>query len=128
MPRQRHLHLPLTPSLAAAPIEPPAPASTAPAPSYVCSYASGACTQALPGGYAVGDKVFFTGASQTTSNGGKVVHGQQCEVTGPGTGKWTEGVNVRFPGNKDSINCYLTSVRRPRAAPAAHPHAYVAPL
>ena len=82
----------------------------------------------LPGGYTVGDKVFFTGSSWTRPNGDKLVHGKQGEVTGPGTGKWTEGVKVRFPGNKDSINCYLTSVRRPRAAPAAHPHAYVAPL
>ncbi len=31
-------------------------------------------------------------------------------------------------GNKVNIDCYLTMVRRPRAAPAAHPHAYVAPL
>ena len=75
----------------------------------------------LPGGYKVGDQVFFTGPSQTTLNGDKLVHGRQGEVTGPGTGKWTEGVKVLFPCNEGSINCYLTNVRRPRAAPAAHP-------
>ena len=130
MLRQRHRRLPLTPSLAAAPFAPSAPASAAPAPSYVYTYASGACTQALPGGYTVGDKVFFTGASQTFADGDKLVHGQQGEVTGPATAESVKGkgVSVRFPGNKDSISCGLTTVRRPRAAPAAHHHAYVAPL
>ena len=116
--------------MAAAPIAPSAPASAAPAPSYVYAYASGACTQALPGGYAVGDKVFFTGASYTFSDGDKVVHGQQGEVVGPATNESVKGkaVAVRFPGNKGDVDCYLDTVRRPRAAPAAHPHAYVAPL
>ena len=78
----------------------------------------------------MGDKVFFTGASQTFADGDKLVHGQQGEVTGPATAESVKGkgVSVRFPGNKDSISCGLTTVRRPRAAPAAHHHAYVAPL
>ena len=119
--RRRHNPLPL--SLAAAPIAPSAPASAAPAPSYVYAYASGACTQALPGGYAVGDKVFFTGASATFPSGDKLVHGQQGEVTGPATSETHKGkgVKVLFAGNKSSVNCYLTSVRRLRAAPAATP-------
>ena len=75
----------------------------------------------LPGGYTVGDKVFFTGTSKTFASGNKLVHGQQGEVTGPATleGYISKGVRVLFPGNKDSINCYLTSVRRLRAASAA---------
>ena len=79
----------------------------------------GACAQALPGGYKVGEKVFFTGASQTASSGNKVVHGQQGEVMGSDDGG--ELVIVRFPGNMygnlyGDISCYLTSVCRLRAA------------
>ena len=77
----------------------------------------------LPGGYEVGEKVFYTGASQTWDDGDKLMHGRQGEVTGPGTGEWTEGVKVLFPGNKGNINLYLTDVRRLRAASAAHPPA-----
>ena len=77
----------------------------------------------------MGDTVFYTGTSWTTSNGDKVVHGQQGEVVGPGTRELTgKGVSVLFPGNKGNVSCYLNQVRRLRAAPAAHPHAYVAPL
>ena len=78
---------------------------------------------ALPGGYTVGEKVFYTGSSKTATTGHKVVHAQQGEVTGPAAleryiGK---GVSVRFPGNKGNVECWLTSVRRLRAAPAATP-------
>ena len=81
-------------------------------------------------GYKLGEKVFFTGASQTISDGYELVHGQQGEVTGPATNESVKGkgVDVLFPGNKGNISCPLTSVRRPRAAPAAHSHAYVVPL
>jgi hypothetical protein len=77
----------------------------------------------LPGGYTVGEKVFYTGASQALSNGDKVVHGQQGEVVGPATLETHKGkgVDVRFPGNKGGIDCYLTHVRRLRAASAASP-------
>ena len=75
----------------------------------------------LPGGYKVGEKVFFTGASQTVSTGDKVVHGQQGEVTGPATVESVKGkgVIVRFPGNKGNVCCFLTEVRCLRAASAA---------
>ena len=76
----------------------------------------------LPGGYRVGEKVFWTGANQTLSNGEKLVHGQQGEVVGPGTGEdGDKRVSVLFPGNKGNINCLLTTVRRLRAASAATP-------
>ena len=75
----------------------------------------------LPGGYTVGEKVFFTGANETVSTGDKIVHGQQGEVTGPATLETLKGkgVAVRFPGNKGNIECYLNTVRRLRAASAA---------
>ena len=83
----------------------------------------------LPGGWEVTDPVYFKGTSETFSNGDKLVHGQQGEVVGPATDEdGEEGVAVLFPGNKGNVQCYLTEVRRPHAAPAAHPHAYVAPL
>ena len=91
---------------------------------------SRAAPPALPGGYKVGDQVFFTGASETFPSGDKLVHGQQGEVTGPAALETHKGkgVAVRFPGNKGNVECLLTQVRRPRAAPAARAHAYVAPL
>ena len=67
----------------------------------------------------MGEKVFYTGASQTFASGNKLVHGQQGEVTGPGTGSLEgKGVAVRVPGNKGYVNCYLNTVRHLRAAPA----------
>jgi len=87
------------------------------------SATAGRGAQALPGGYKVDEKVFFTGASETVSSGDKLVHGQQGEVTGPANCEATKGkgVSVRFPGNKGSVNCYLAAVRRLRAASAATP-------
>jgi len=82
----------------------------------------------LPGGYTVGDKVFFTGTSWTSSRGYKLVHGQQGEVTGPYTDEnGEEGVAVLFPGNTGSIDCLLNLVRRRCAAPAPTPHPPLAP-
>ena len=80
---------------------------------------------ALPGGYKVGEKVFFTGASETFDDGDKLVHGGQGEVTGPATLETHKGkgVDVLFPGNKGYISCLLTEVRRLRAASAAPPPA-----
>ena len=78
---------------------------------------------ALPGNYTVGEKVLYTAASQTLSNGDKLVHGQQGEVTGPADAESVEGkgVNVRFPGNTGNVSCLLTEVRRLRTASAATP-------
>ena len=77
----------------------------------------------LPGGYKVGEKVFYTWSSQTISNGDKLVHGQQGEVVGPATLETHKGkcVAVRFPGNKGNVQCYLNQVFRLRAASAAGP-------
>ena len=61
----------------------------------------------------MGEKVFFTGANQTHPSGFNVVHGLQGEVTGPIRGE-VEGVAVLFLGNKGSMGCRLTQVRRLR--------------
>ena len=73
---------------------------------------------ALPGGYKVGEKVFYTEVSETFASGNKLVHGQQGEVTGAATGEERNThVAVLFPGNKGNIECYLTEVRRLSAPP-----------
>ena len=68
---------------------------------------------AVPGGYTVGEKVFYTGTSETFPSGYKLVHGQQGVVMGPATAETYKGkgVAVRFHGYKGNIACYLVQVR-----------------
>ena len=55
----------------------------------------------LPGGYCVGDEVFFTGPRQTLPSGGRVEYGGKGEVVGPVVGDDKDvRVSVRFPGNQ----------------------------
>jgi len=70
----------------------------------------------LPGGFKVGEQVFYTGASETISTGDKLVYGQQGEVTGPAS---VDGnaVAIIFPGNKGYIECSRVSRDAP---PALH--------
>jgi hypothetical protein len=77
----------------------------------------------LPGGYTLGEKVFYTAASLTLPSGDKLVHGQQGEVAGPATLETHKGKSVclRFPGNKGGVDCFLTTVRRLSAASAGSP-------
>ena len=77
----------------------------------------------LPGGYKVGEKVFFTGRNETFDDGNTVVRGQQGEVTGPANAEGYIGIGmgVRFPGNTGNISCYPSEVRRLRAASPATP-------
>jgi hypothetical protein len=77
----------------------------------------------LPGGYKVGEKVFFTGTSHTFADDDKLVHGQEGEVVGPATNASVKGKGVAllFPGNTDYVECYLYAVRRLRAASTATP-------
>ena len=89
----------------------------------------------LPGGYTVGEQVYFTGAGKTFASGDRLEHGKQGEVMGPATGETHQGkgVKVRFPGNKRAIkcylarSCYLTEVRRRRRGPRSHPQLPAAP-
>ena len=68
----------------------------------------------LPGGYAVGEKVFFAADSQTFASGNKLTHGQKGEVMGPATNASVigKGLDVKFPGNKGTISCCLTNLSR----------------
>ena len=82
----------------------------------------------LPGGYVLGEQVYYTGTSETFEDGDRLEHGEQGEVMGPAIceSHRGKGVAVSFPGcSKDLIICYLNHVRRrrrrtaTRAAPAA---------
>ena len=61
-----------------------------------------------------GDKVYYTGTSETFQSGNRLEHGQQGEVMGPTTSERQKGkgVAVLFPGNKGPVN--ISSVRRRR--------------
>ena len=50
-----------------------------------------------------GDKVYYTGTSETFQSGNRLEHGQRGEVMGPTTSERQrgKGVAVLFPGNKD---------------------------
>ena len=64
----------------------------------------------LPGGYKVGEKLYYTGASHTFDDGDRLVHGEQGEVMGPGN---HEGqLLIKFPNNKGNINCTLDELSR----------------
>ena len=78
----------------------------------------------LPGGYTVGEQVYYTGASHTFECGDRLERGKQGEVVEVTLRKGSEGkgLHVLFPGNKGAINCYLISVcRRHRAATHSSP-------
>ena len=70
----------------------------------------------LPGGYVVGEQVYFTGVGVTFASGDRLEHGKQGEVVGPAIHEdyKGKGVEVRFPGSKRTISCHLTNVRRCR--------------
>ena len=45
----------------------------------------------LPGGYTLGEKLYFIGANHTLDDGNRLVHGEQVEVMGP---FWTRSHQV----------------------------------
>ena len=66
----------------------------------------------LPGGYKVGEKLYFIGARETVSTGDRVVHGEQGEVMGPGTGELASQLAIKFPNNKGNVGCSLDNLSR----------------
>ena len=65
----------------------------------------------LPGGLAIGDKIYFTGEGQTFPSGNRLAHGALGEVTGPAVDKWKDdGVLVMFPGNSGGLNLYVSTL------------------
>ena len=74
----------------------------------------------IPGGYMAGDKVYYTGTSETFQSGNRLEHGQRGEVMGPTTSERQrgKGVAVLFPGNKGTINCRPRTAARARSRSA----------
>jgi len=67
----------------------------------------------FPGGYLLGDQVYYTGDSQTFEDGDRLEQGTRGEVMGPATIETDkDGMAVLFSGNKEAINCRLTRVSR----------------
>jgi hypothetical protein len=77
----------------------------------------------LPGGYKLGQKLFYIGDNYTLDNGDRLTHGQQGKVVGPATDEEYvgKGLAMRFLGNKDDVECLLTelSTAPPGSAPAS---------
>jgi len=64
----------------------------------------------LPGGFAVGEAVFYAGPKLTfRRSGNKVARGQAGEVTGPMPGR-PDHVAVMFAGNNGNINCRVSAL------------------
>ena len=67
----------------------------------------------LPGGYAVGERVYFTAVGYKAPNGDTWTPGEAGEVTGPVNDE-DRGVMimVKFPINDRSVGCFLTTLSR----------------
>ena len=63
--------------------------------------------------------MFFTGLSEMSEDGYKLVHASPGEVMGPGTGPNKGRISVMFPGNKGNVSCDLAvlSRRKPPSRP-----------
>ena len=75
----------------------------------------------LPGGYRVGDTIFYVGTNAKLSNGDRVQYGEEGEIIGPAT--FDNRVAVKFTANKVMVNCYLTTLSR-RPPPITLPGGY----
>jgi hypothetical protein len=64
----------------------------------------------MPEGYAIGDRLFWTGESVSVDAKNSVVYGKRGEVTGVGSDP--ESVAVLFPGNEESLHCYIGALSR----------------
>ena len=58
--------------------------------------------------------------NQTFPGVGKVEYGQRGTVVGPATNERVKGkgVDVQFPGNKGTVSCFFTDVRRTPISPS----------
>jgi hypothetical protein len=74
----------------------------------------------LPGGFSIGQKVYYTGDSKTLASGNWLVFGEPCEIMGPtdSTEPQPDQLNVQFPGRDKHVNCKLSSLSR--LQPADH--------
>lgn len=84
----------------------------------------------IPGGFILGESLYYHGCSQTFPSGSVLVHGARGEVLGPSSatpasGKPAgSGLHVLFPTNKNGTNCFVTSLSR--LPPPAMPGGFAA--
>lgn len=73
----------------------------------------------LPGGFRVGEMLYYIGASETLPNGDYVQHGGLGEVIGPATVKSHRGKGLRmaFPGTHGAVNCPIAELSREAPKP-----------
>ena len=72
----------------------------------------------LPGGFSVGDRVYYTGDCGTVDGGNRLVHGTQGELTGLTNKACPDKLCVTFPGCAKQVICQLTNLSR--TPPAGH--------
>ena len=58
-----------------------------------------------------GDGMHYCAGSQTWPSGDKVTYGQLGEVMGPHP-EYPDQAEMKFPGNKDNIYCFLNQLSR----------------
>ena len=70
--------------------------------------------QSMPAGSAVGMRLYFTGPSFKASRNNWLVEGAQGEVVGPAVAAHFKGngVAVKFPNNRTSVDCFLHELSR----------------
>jgi len=77
----------------------------------------------LPGGYSVGEQVYYTGGAEKKKNGDRLVYGARAVVAGPAGGDdyAGKGLALLFNGNKKSYDSLLTTLTRdPPRLPDRH--------
>ena len=78
----------------------------------------------LPGGFTMGQELFYTGPSHTFDNGERLTHAQQGEVVGSATSEGdAEGLKMRFRGNKGFVTCFPEELSA--SAPPPLPGGYI---
>ena len=77
----------------------------------------------LPGGFSIGQKVYYTGDSKTLASGNRIAYGEQCEIMGPADSDEPkpDQLNVQFPGRDRHVNMLLSSLSRSQPADYSPP-------
>ena len=74
----------------------------------------------MPGGYTVGEKLYYLGESQTWDDGDQLTHGQAGEVTGQPPSddpNFGEFLSVMFPDMEGILLCKLDEISRTPPTP-----------
>jgi len=64
----------------------------------------------LPGGFHLGESVYYTGAGEMWDDGDRLEYGARGQIAGVSDDD--HSVEVSFPGNMDIVDCLLTDLSR----------------